>query len=80
MSTTIIGTKFLLTKACPTYDSKAGMFAVIVKCDKNGGKDRMEAVWRCLAMNLQWLMVLRRALRRSQLMRVRWTPALWLRT
>jgi hypothetical protein len=44
MSTSIIGTKFVLTKACPTYDTKPGMFAVIAKYDKNVVKNRMEAV------------------------------------
>ena len=44
MSTSIIGTKFVLTKACPTYGTTPGMFAVIAKYDKNEGKDRMEAV------------------------------------
>ena len=33
----------MLTKACPTYDTKAGMFAVIAKYDRNLDKDRMEA-------------------------------------
>ena len=44
MSTSIIGTKFVLTKACPTYETKPGMFAVIAKYEKNVVKDRMEAV------------------------------------
>jgi hypothetical protein len=44
MSTSIIGTNFVLTKACPTYDTKPGMFAVIAKYDRNAVKDRMEAV------------------------------------
>ena len=44
MSTSIIGTKFVLAKACPTYDTKPGMFAVIEKYDKNVVKDRMEVV------------------------------------
>ena len=44
MSTSIIGTKFVLAKACPTYDTKPGMFAVIAKYEKNVVKDRMEAV------------------------------------
>ena len=34
----------MLTKACPTYGTTPGMFAVIAKYDRNEGKDRMEAV------------------------------------
>ena len=44
MTTSIIGTKFVLAKACPTYDMKPGMFAVIANYEKNVVKDRMEAV------------------------------------
>ena len=35
----------MLTKACPTYDTKAGMFAVIAKYDRNLDEDRMVGVF-----------------------------------